>query len=390
MTEVFMSRQPLVNRQRRIIATRLTLHLESGGMPDAVNALGALASVWPQGEKPVFVSCGRTPCDASLLDWSAPENATIELPAAALLDQNGPDLIAALQTWQPTVCLHFDPQATQALSAGVVCRFIGFDAQHFALAQLKLLAARTRTYGMGIAFNIENTADFRACVDAGMTAAAGWFFTAPNSMPAKTLNPGQANIVRVLNLVRHNADIREIEAALKQDVAISYKLLRYINSAGFGLSCEIQSFRHAVSILGYDALNKWLSLLLVTASRDPSAPALMQTAIARGRFMEEIGGGFFDAVERDNLFITGAFSLLHTLLGTSIQTLLEEMNLPPRVSEALLYGQGDFAPFLHLAQCCESFDPKALQAAVDQLHLSCEQVNRAQLVGLGFADSLHG
>ena len=79
-----------------------------------------------------------------------------------------------------------------------------------------------------------------------------------------------------------------------------------------------------------------------------------------------------------------------TLLGTSIQTLLEEMNLPPRVSEALLYGQGDFAPFLHLAQCCESFDPKALQAAVDQLHLGCEQVNRAQLVGLGFADSLHG
>ncbi|HRG72437.1 MAG TPA: HDOD domain-containing protein, partial [Thauera aminoaromatica] len=219
--------------------------------------------------------------------------------------------------------------------------------------------------------------------------ASGWFFLYGNP-PAKSLTPGHAQIVRLLNLVRNNGDIREIEGVLKQDVALSFKLLRYINSAGFGLMVEIQSFRHAVSILGYDALNKWLSLLLVTASRDPSAPALMQTAIARGRFMEEIGGGFFDAVERDNLFITGAFSLLHTLLGTSIQTLLEEMNLPPRVSEALLYGQGDFAPFLHLAQCCESFDPKALQAAVDQLHLSCEQVNRAQLVGLGFADSLHG
>jgi Predicted signal transduction protein containing EAL and modified HD-GYP domains len=76
----------------------------------------------------------------------------------------------------------------------------------------------------------------------------------------------------------------------------------------------------------------------------------MQTAIARGRFMEEIGGSFFDAAERDNLFITGAFSLLHTLLGTSMQTLLEEMNLPSNVSEALLYGQGEFAPFLRLAQ----------------------------------------
>ena len=74
-----------------------------------------------------------------------------------------------------------------------------------------------------------------------------------------------------------------------------------------------------------------------------------------------IGGGFFDAVERDNLFITGAFSLLHTLLGTSMQSLLEEMNLPANVSEALLYGQGEFAPFLRLAQACEQFEAARAQ-----------------------------
>jgi hypothetical protein len=54
-------------------------------MQDAVNALDALDDVWPRGEKPVFISCGEASCDASLLDWSAPDNAAIELPAAALL-----------------------------------------------------------------------------------------------------------------------------------------------------------------------------------------------------------------------------------------------------------------------------------------------------------------
>jgi EAL and modified HD-GYP domain-containing signal transduction protein len=54
--------------------------------------------------------------------------------------------------------------------------------------------------------------------------------------------------------VRRNAEVKEIENVLKQDVALSYKLLRYINSAGFGLMCEIQSFRHAVTILGYEKL----------------------------------------------------------------------------------------------------------------------------------------
>ncbi|HAY08665.1 MAG TPA: regulator, partial [Thauera sp.] len=151
---------------------------------------------------------------------------------------------------------------------------------------------------------------------------------------------------------------------------------------------EIQSFRHAVSILGYDALNKWLSLLLVTASRDPSAPAMMQTAIARGRFMEEVGSAYFDASERDNLFITGAFSLLHLLLGTSMQEVLEQMNLPANVSEALLYGQGEFGPFLKLAQACESFDASTLAKVATDLHIPFERINRAQLLGLNFADSM--
>ena len=158
-----------------------------------------------------------------------------------------------------------------------------------------------------MALNVYDGASFQACLDAGVNAAATWFFKRPAKSAAKTLNPGQAQIVRVLNLVRKNADIKEIETALKHDVALSYKLLRYINSAGFGLSCEIQSFRHAVSILGYNKLNKWLSLLLATASKDPMAPALMHTALTRAHLMEVLGHGLVDRQEYDNLFITGAF-----------------------------------------------------------------------------------
>ena len=139
--------------------------------------------------------------------------------------------------------------------------------------------------------NVYDHPSFQNCLDAGLNAAATWFFKRPSSAPAKALNPGQTQIIRVLNLVRKNADVKDIEAALKQDVTLSYKLLRYINSAGFGLSCEIQSFRHAVTILGYDKLNKWLSLLLATASKDAMAQAQMHTALCRARLMELLGHG---------------------------------------------------------------------------------------------------
>ena len=70
-----------------------------------------------------------------------------------------------------------------------------------------------------------------------------------------------------------------------------------------------------MTILGYNKLNKWLSLLLATASKDPMAPALMHTALTRARLMEVLAQGLVDRQEYDNLFITGAFSVLDALLG---------------------------------------------------------------------------
>jgi HDOD domain len=401
MSDAFISHQPLVNRQSKIIATRLSLHLgATGSMKTAVNTLNALAEVWPQSQKPLFIDCvGEVApsemglstgslVDSGLLDWPAPENATLELPSAPLLGEGGSDFIAALRAQQPALCLKFDAEAAKAVGTGISFRFIAFDAKSYTPAQLRVLATKTQPYGIAVAFNVETGQDFRACLDSGMNAAASWFFKTPEGAPAKTLNPGQAQIVRVINLVRKNAEVKEIEAALKQDVALSYKLLRYINSAGFGLSCEIQSFRHAVSILGYEKLNKWLSLLLATASKDPMAPALMHTALTRARLMELLAHGLVDKQEHDNLFIVGAFSLLDALLGVSMDKALEAMHLPEPVSDALLGNGGLYAPFLDLARACETRDGNAIAEQASLLGLSADQLNRALLQALSFADAM--
>lgn len=389
MPEIFISHQPLVNRQSKVIATRLTLHLDaSTQIKDVTQTLGALINVWPHGEKSIFIDCANGKYDASMLDWAIPENAILELPSAPFVGDGATDFIAALQTKQPALCLNFDAQAAQAISAGVAFRFIGFNAKSLNSDNLKVLATKTEAYGIGVAYNVDTAQDFQACLDSGMSAAASWFFKHPTTPRAKTLNPGQAQIVRVLNLVRQNANVKDIEEALKHDVALSYKLLRYINSAGFGLSCEIQSFRHAVSILGYGQLNKWLSLLLATASKDPMAPALMHTSLTRARLMELLGQGLVDKQEYDNLFITGAFSLLDMLLGVSMEQTLEAMHLPEAVAEALLGQGGLYAPFLNLAMACEENDGAAIAEQAGMLGLSAERLNNAQMQALAFADTM--
>ena len=389
MPEVFISRQPVVNRQSKIIATRLKLNLNDGATTsDAAAMLASLEDVWPQSEKLFFINCDGSPCDEAMLAWQAPQNATIEVHPSSFVGPGAASFLAALQASQPSLCLTFDNDVQVALSSGITFRFISFDTQRFPPAQLKILAAKTQAFGIGVAYNVYDAPNFQACLDAGVNAAASWFFKSSGKTAAKTLNPGQAQIVRVMNLVRNNAEIKEIEAALKQDVALSYKLLRYINSAGFGLSCEIQSFRHAVTILGYDKLNKWLSLLLATASKDPMAPALLHTALTRARLMELLSHGLVEKSEYDNLFITGAFSLLDALLGVSMDKVLESMSLPESICDALLGRGGVYGPFLELAKVSEGEDGQFLADQASMLGLSSEQFNRAQMQALAFADSM--
>ncbi len=370
-----LTREPVVNKKHAITANRLIAH--GPNMAAVVEALNAQIDVWPT-HHPVFLSLGRLVPTPELMQWQIPPNTSIEIPVQTLAHPQTQALMAQLRDAGVAMNLTWYTPGT-TLPADIDWRFVLMDARR--------VTTPASAPGLKLAWGLSELSAFREAIGAGFDGASGWFFLRGNP-PAKELTPGHAQIVRLLNLVRNNAEIRDIEAVLKQDVALSYKLLRYINSAGFGLMCEIQSFRHAVSILGYDALNKWLSLLLVTASRDPSAPAMMQTAIARGRFMEEVGAGYFSATEADNLFITGAFSLLPLLLGASMQAVLDEMNLPANVADALVHGEGEFAPFLHLAQQCEGFDGSGLTRASTDLHLPFDRVNRALLTGLGFADSL--
>ncbi len=372
---VLFTREPVVNKKRAITANRLIAH--GPDMASIAEALNAANVHWPE-QYPVFLSLGRLVPSPGLMNWQIPPNVHVEIPAQTLGHPWTQALLPMLQEAGIGVCLTWYTQGT-ALSPDVNWRFILINGRRY--------PSPCGAPGLSLAWGLPDVAAFKQAIANGYDGASGWFFL--NDAPStKELAANHAQIIRLLNLVRNNGEIREIENVLKMDVALSYKLLRYINSPGFGLMVEIQSFRHAVTILGYDRLNKWLSLLLVTASRDPGAPAMMQTAIARGRFMEQIGAYFLDDAGCENLFITGAFSMLSTLLGASMQAILDEMLLPEAITDALLFDQGDYAPFLRLARACESFESNALVQVVNDLQLTPEQINQAQLVALGFADSL--
>ena len=217
----------------------------------------------------------------------------------------------------------------------------------------------------------------------------GYWFAHPSLVKATTIRPSQATIIQLINLVRKQADTSEIEDLLKKDPTLSFNLLRFINSSGFGLSCEVTSFRHAVMILGLKKLFRWAALLMTT-SRDGAPPAVGQTAVVRGRLMELLAAELLPPEECDNAFVVGVFSLLDTMLNVPLEKALESVALPQPVTDALLHGTGVFAPFLELTKACESGDDATFARVADELHLSNRQVNWAHLQALAWAEDLNG
>lgn len=178
-----------------------------------------------------------------------------------------------------------------------------------------------------------------------------------------------ANIVSALAAGRPPRDIVEL---FKADVTLSYRLMRILGSAAYGLGRSIGSLQEAVLLLETRELYRWLAVLLLTSSGSvPLARALHETALARGRLLElvAIARGRTDPPEA--LFVTGAFSLLDLLLDVPLESALALMPLlPVQTIDALIAERGPWRPYLDLALALEAGDDARQQAACAKLHLN--------------------
>ncbi|QDQ28653.1 EAL domain-containing protein [Chitinimonas arctica] len=398
----FIGRQPILNRQQQIIGYELLFRLDQAalsadfssdmqaGTNILVNTLSNMGVDWLVGSKLAFVNVATSMLESNFLELLHPQRVVLEIVESV---NATPELLARAKELRAQgfgIALDdftYTPQTAPFLE---FANYVKLDILQLGLENVKSLSKELRKFPvLQVAEKVETKDEFKFCLEVGMDCFQGYYFAHPETLSAKVINPAYANILTLLNMLRNNAEINDIENALKRDVALSFKLLRYINSAGFGLSCEIHSFRHAVTILGYQKLYRWLTLLLVTASSDAGTPpALMKTAVTRGRLVELMGSHMLDGTDRDNLFIVGVFSLLDVMLDMPMDKILETLLLPESVSEALLGRTGIYGPFLELAEACEDPEMAEVPRLCEHLHLTPEMLNKAHVSALAWVEEL--
>jgi EAL and modified HD-GYP domain-containing signal transduction protein len=399
--QAFIGRQPIMDEKQQIIGYELffrhSADAESAVFEDEfkayssvlMNTIGGIDMQWLLGDKLAFINVNEEMLKSEFLELMPPQRTVLEILRTVTPSSEIVERCENLREQGFKIALdnpHLNPESLPLLACA---DYIKIDIQaldstelHKVFNQLHLPSVRM------IAEKVETDTQFEDCKKIGFRIFQGFHFARPETFTAKVINASFDSVLNILNTVSQDAEINVIEAGFKKDTALSFKLLRYINSVGFGLSFEIQSINHALTILGRKQLYRWLTLLMVTAGENSTPPALMKTSITRGRLTELLGESYFEKHDRDNLFIVGVFSLLDAILKMPMETVLEKIQLPEAVSEALLTREGIYGPFLKLTEACEDSDDQRILELAELLQFDATKVNECHISALAWVETL--
>ena len=394
--QVALGYSPFILRDRSIAATRLSVFpLKPGANLDVAQLLHAVGDVWPASGGQVVLNVVSESLLRDLLRAAPSPNLMLEVPNFMAADPANSEALIALHKSGNVLLLKGRPNAE--LPREVLPCFkhtvIDFgDDRRIGAGAAAAPAGATRAI-TAVHSGVHSVADMEASFAAGAHAVVGWpIEDEAGAAAAKRTRPAaQTDIQVVAELIRqvdNTEPIEKLEATLKRDPSLAFKLLRYMNSAAFGLRVEVSSFRHAIMLLGYQRLKRWLALLLATASKDPNVRPVMFAAIRRGLLMEELFAGNDDAETKSEVFICGVFSLLDRLFQESFEKLLAGIPVPERVQQALVESSGPFHPYLQMARAAESESVFEFREAADGVLMSVAEINRALLRALMNANSL--
>ena len=359
---ISIARQAIVDDKGKVFGYELFDRTRRFSEHDAASDAQLLFNVLSQadtatlmGKRTMFVNCSHESLGSEHLELVKPDRIVLEIPPVTGNDQatidgavqalaeargqgfklafNNTVLIPAYEKWLPLASyIKIDLLALKADLVEHVIR----------------LAQKKKPDAPIVVEKVETAAQHKQAAALGVKLFQGYWFSKPVVETSQTIRPAHAVIIQLINAVRKGAPTEQIEEVLKRDATLSFNLLRYINSSGFGLSTEITSFRHAVMILGLKKLFRWAALLLTMSREGGMPPALGQMAIVRGRLMELLAAELLPQEECDNAFVTGVFSLLDTMLGISMEKAIGAVSLPESITDALLHKKGPMAPILEL------------------------------------------
>ena len=229
-----------------------------------------------------------------------------------------------------------------------------------------------------LAEKVETQEEFKEAVDQGYSYFQGYFFSRPQVMAGKRVAAFKVTYLKALQAVRRSQmDFQEVEQIIRTDLSLSYKLLRYINTAAFALVKPIESIGHAISLLGQQRLKKLISLIVMSGLAEDRPEELLIQSLVRASVFETLAPQVQMKDRGFDLFLMGMFSMIDAALGVPLEDALTQLPLPEDVKAALLGEPNRFRDLLEIVGAYEKGDWESFAN-----HSARVQINASEFPGL--------
>lgn len=226
-----------------------------------------------------------------------------------------------------------------------------------------------------LAAKIETQQDYEEALKLGYHYFQGFFFQQPALISRKEMPGYKLNYLSILRKLYDPAfDVEQIEEIIKRDVSLTYKLLRFINSAAHGFKVTIRSIRHALILLGKREIKRWLTIIVMSGIGRDKPIELMNAAVIRARLCELIALEFKLQDQPTDLFLIGMLSMMDAFLDRPLPEILEELPLEENIKFVLLEGEGQARHVLELVRAFEKADWESFSLFSHQLKLDEEKL----------------
>jgi EAL and modified HD-GYP domain-containing signal transduction protein len=208
-----------------------------------------------------------------------------------------------------------------------------------------------------LAEKVETKEDYEQALALGCQYVQGYFFCRPEMMLGKSL-VGSELVYRQFQaeLGKPQLDFAALERVIKQDVSLTYKLFRYLNSANPGARRTVSSVQQALGLVGEGPLRKWGALVLQTSMYSKKPSELLVTSLVRANFCETIAIRQNLPQHQLDMFLIGLLSSVDAVLNTPMAQILEQTCVSDAVRQVLLNDPAapkELARMYALAFACE-------------------------------------
>lgn len=366
--EIFLGRQPILNREHRIVAYELLFragHTAEAGVTDDMQAtasvihhafseMGVQAVLGPHAG---FINVNAEMLLSDLIEILPRSQVVLEILETIEVDDAIVERCRLLKQRGFMLALDdfvYDDRYRPLLD---LVDIVKIDLLLHTPEQLRAIVGRLRQWPIRLlAEKVDSAEQARVCRELGFELFQGYYFAKPSVLSARRVNPTQ---ITLLELVLTDADTAQIERVFKQNPHLTYNLLRLVNSAGSGCAHPIATVAQAIVLLGRMQLQRWLQLLMFTLQENAPYPSpLLLMAATRGRMMELLAlrkGS--DALLRESAFMAGILSLIEGVIGNPLSKIVQELSLGEHLAAALLRREGELGVLLDVVESVEHADP---------------------------------